>query len=294
MRPFPLLACSAVLAVSLTGCADATSIAHWPQPGRSVQVNILDRSSGERLPLYRHRGRLYVAGHPGHQYSIELTNRSGGRTLSVVSVDGVNVLNGETANPAQTGYVLWAGQQFGINGWRKNLSEVSTFYFTALPNSYAARTGRAGDVGVIGVAVFHERPPVPEVGVAAAEPMRESRAPRADAAAQDTEALASGASSIPVPAPATAPLAAQRGRSESVARKAAEKLGTGHGQREASQVSMTDFERATTRPAEIVTIYYDSRENLIAQGVIPAAPPMARPRPFPGADLSFVPDPPHR
>jgi len=40
-----------------------------------------------------------------------------------------------------------------------------------------------------------------------------------------------------------------------------------------------------------VTIHYDSRENLVAMGVIPA--PRTTPDPFPAA-MGFVPDPPRR
>jgi hypothetical protein len=51
-----------------------------------------------------------------------------------------------------------------------------------------------------------------------------------------------------------------------------------------------NFERASSAPAEVVTLYYDSRQNLVARGVIrepvPVAP-LPYPRPFPG----FVPDP---
>ena len=45
-----------------------------------------------------------------------------------------------------------------IDGWRKSMDEVAAFYFTALPDSYAARTGRPDNVGVIGVALFREEP----------------------------------------------------------------------------------------------------------------------------------------
>jgi hypothetical protein len=51
-------------------------------------------------------------------------------------------------------------------------------------------------------------------------------------------------------------------------------------------VRAAEFERATETPEEIIAIYYDSYENLVARGVIPVA---RDPRPFPG---SFVPDPP--
>ncbi|MEO7252882.1 MAG: hypothetical protein ABIZ64_01435, partial [Casimicrobium sp.] len=71
-----------------------------------------------------------------------------------------------------------------------------------------------------------------------------------------------------------------------------EKLGTGHGEREYSQVSNTAFNRAQSSPNETISIRYDSRENLVSMGVIPA--PYygnTRPRPFPNS-LGFVPDPP--
>jgi hypothetical protein len=64
-----------------------------------------------------------------------------------------------------------------------------------------------------------------------------------------------------------------------------DKLGTGHGEREHSPIGRTSFERATSQPAEIVQVRYDSQANLVASGVI--APRRALPEPFPG----FVPDP---
>ncbi|MGO4782125.1 hypothetical protein AB4084_42215, partial [Lysobacter sp. 2RAB21] len=62
-----------------------------------------------------------------------------------------------TASPSQAGYVLEAWQSTEINGWRKSMDDVAQFVFTDLPDSYAARTGRPDNVGVIGVAVFQER-----------------------------------------------------------------------------------------------------------------------------------------
>ena len=66
------------------------------------------------------------------------------------------------------------------------------------------------------------------------------------------------------------------------------RLGTGHGRREASQVQHVAFERASSTPAETITLYYDSYQNLLARGIIRDPVPVAGlPRPFPG----FVPDP---
>ena len=55
---------------------------------------------------------------------------------------GLNVLTGETAAQQQSGYVLDAWDGVDVEGWRKSLDEVATFYFTRLSDSYAARTGR--------------------------------------------------------------------------------------------------------------------------------------------------------
>lgn len=73
------------------------------------------------------------------------------------------------------------------------------------------------------------------------------------------------------------------------------KLGTGHGQREVSRVTFTGFQRAQAAPNEVITIHYDSRENLIALGVIRAPAMQPLPRPFPSQpQYGFVPDPPRR
>jgi hypothetical protein len=230
---------------------------------RQIGVDIYDRTDQRTLPVHEHKGRLYVAGEPGHQYEIRLRNRSSERLLAVTSVDGVNVISGETAATSQHGYVLSPLDSVDIEGWRKNMDEVATFYFTRLSNSYAARTGRPENVGVIGVAVFRERQQCcphyldERAASAPAEPLAREEA---------------DASAIPSP---------QRAR---------DKLGTGHGHREQSQVEYVDFERASTTPEVTISIYYDSIRNLLAQGVIPRREKYAerRPNPFPN---EFVPDP---
>src|SRR4249919_3936621 len=122
-----------------------------------VDIAVIDRDSGQWLPEYAARGEHWIAGVPGHRYSVRLTNTTGQRILVVLSIDGVNAVSGETASAGQTGYVLAPWQSTEINGWRKSLDDVAQFVFTDLPDSYAARTGRPDNVGVIGVAAFRER-----------------------------------------------------------------------------------------------------------------------------------------
>jgi len=273
--------------------------------GALGDLAVVDTSTGERLTVYQHGGRHYVAGAPGRRYAVEVTNRTGGRVLAVVSVDGVNVVSGETAMPAQSGYVLAPWQQLQIAGWRKNLGEVAAFYFTAVPDSYAARTGRPRNAGVVGVALFREAPS-PASGLsggrfeersAAESPVDAPAAPAATAqgrgeASAPTQAAEASASAEPRPrngdqSRADASPAGGALQRPAEANRAA-RLGTGHGERLASQAERTAFRRATEAPEETLVIYYDSRANLVARGVIPTPAPIRTPQPFPGG---FVPDP---
>lgn len=219
-----------------------------------VDIEILDHKTGRVLPVYWHDGERHIAGEPGREYEIRLRNRGGGRLLAVTSVDGVNVITGQTASQLGSGYVLDPWGLVEIDGWRKSMEEVAAFYFTALPDSYAARTGRPDNVGVIGVALFCEI---------------ERRAFLEGDYAQRAEAPAPGSASA----------------------TADERLGTGHGRRLDSGARYTEFERASDSPDEVIRIYYDSRKNLIARGIILRSSwRLAErvPDPFPDG---FVPDP---
>ena len=239
--------------------------------GSLAEVSVFDRSDGRHLPVYWHEGKAWVIGKPGNEYSVRIRNRQRGDVLGVISVDGVNVITGETAIATQSGYVLAPYRQFDISGWRKNLATTAAFYFTALPDSYAARTGRPDNVGVIGVALYR-RKEEPAAPVAPPTPFASGELARKDAASSP-ESPASGSRAEAQ----SAPRAAERD----------ERLGIGHGRIETSHTRYVGFERATNEPAETVTIYYDSYRNLVVRGVIrePARPWL--PRPFPG----FVPDP---
>ena len=255
-------------AAALSACSAPPVRAH----GQLVDVQLVDRESAQPLPVHHHRGSAWVAGRPGSRYAVRLSNRSAARVLVVLSIDGVNAVSGETAAPGQTGYVLAPWQTTEITGWRKSLTEAAAFYFTALPDSYAARTDRPDNVGVIGVAVFREREQPPEV---AAPPRPLESESRVAQGAGDRERSAGNASPA---APAPSAKAAARD----------ERLGTGHGEREYAPTTRVSFERATERPAELLRLRYDSVENLVAAGIVvrPARRPTV-PDPFPG----FAPDP---
>lgn len=255
-----------VLIAGHPGVADAATL---------LDLDVVDRSNGQTLEVYRHRGRLYVVGTPGNRYAVVLRNKTAGRLLTVLSVDGVNALNGQTAATTQSGYVLPAWQSAEIAGWRKSMDDVAAFYFTNVADSYAGRTDRPQNVGVIGVAVYREAVPLPP----SSPPVVMS--PRA----HDSEKMAESA------APASAPLRPREtGADHPLSARAEKRLGTGHGERIDSPTQYTDFRRTADTPTEIVAIYYDSYANLLAKGVIPPSRPPASPlpNPFPGG---FTPDP---
>ncbi|HSW06799.1 hypothetical protein [Aquabacterium sp.] len=276
----------------------ALAACSWPaaawQPGLA-SLEVFDRDSGQVMPIHHHQGRQFVPGRPGARYALRLRNNTGQRVLVVLSIDGVNVVSGETADWHQTGYVLDPGRSYDINGWRKSNTEVAGFEFAPIERSYAALTGRPGNVGVIGMAAFRERyvpPPQPPMPIA--PPISQRR-----------EGAAADAAAPPAPA-APAQRSAQAGamnESRAEGKIAAEqdsagsRLGTGHGQREWSVTQRTQFQRASSTPEQVVQLEYDSLERLVAAGIVPA--PQAshaytRPRPFPSNQPGFVPDPPQR
>jgi hypothetical protein len=270
-----LLAAAAVTACSAPPAAAVGSL---------IDVQIVDRSRAETLSTWHHRGASYVAGRPGDRYAVRLTNRSGGRVLVVLSVDGVNAISGDTAAVSQTGYVLAPYQTAEITGWRKSYAEAAAFYFTALPDSYAARTGRPDNVGVIGAAVFRERVPEPIGRWRAAPPVAKdsSAHDRREAEQQSPAAASSNLADAAEPAQRARRAQSDFGELDD------KKLGTGHGEREYSPITSTAFERESSQPAEVIQVRYDSYANLLASGVIPRPRPLLR---QPDAFPSFVPDP---
>jgi hypothetical protein len=273
----PITRRTLLVAATATALAIAVAPLGVSRANSLARVDVYDRGAGEALTEYRHHGRRYVVGEPGSEYAIRIRNCSDRRLLAVVSVDGVNAVTGAAASPTQSGYVLEPGGYVNIQGWRKDLSRTAAFYFSDPADSYAARTGRPADLGVIGVALFAERQVERQGWLSsdrgsATTDSRERAGP--DAAREAKASRAAGAN-------ASAPAMQQPS------------LGTGHGRGEYSPVEQVEFERVSAQPDEMIAIRYERRETLVAMGVLPQprySLPRRDPDPFPGM-LSFVPDP---
>ncbi|HLW22913.1 MAG TPA: hypothetical protein VKT22_00980 [Steroidobacteraceae bacterium] len=259
--------------------------------GRMADVTLIDRDSGAVLTPYYYRGEYWVAGTPGARYAIHIRNRGGERLLAVTSVDGLNVLTGAQAGFDQAGYVFRPAEEYEITGWRKSDAEIAAFTFTDPSGSYAARTGRPANIGVIGVALFRERAYEPPLIGGVSPPPRalaqnEQAQNAPPAAAGNTLGERRAAPSLDASRESLAQLAPPR-------LPLSPSLGTGHGEREYSYVSHTEFTRLTASPEEIIRIRYDRLDNLIAMGIVrrprPVLPEL---NPFPGSQPAYVPDPP--
>jgi len=227
-------------------------------------------------------GRAYVMGTVGSRYSVVIANPTAQRVEVVLSVDGLDAMDGHPANYVEKrGYILPAYGDVTIDGFRTSFDDVATFRFSSVADSYAGRLGQARDVGVIGVAFFPEQPPV-RVWQPLPPPMREPprsaappprpRAP-VDDLADDSSGTAAGGAAMPS-APAPAPPSGVVHASEAPTKRPG--LGTEFGEARASRVETVAFTRANpSRPSQLVSIRYNDRAGLTALGIVIPPPYVA-------------------
>lgn len=215
----------------------------WRPPAKLPLVSVsVESAHGHALPAVRHRGRNFVAGESGDRYEIRVTNNSASRLEVVVSVDGLDAVSGRPGSFSERGYVLEPFGSVAIDGFRTSLDRVAAFRFSSVGDSFAAATGAPQNAGVIGVAVFKERP---------ARVVRRHRA-------------------APGAAPKTEPLRKSAGRTSTTrgADAPSRELGTRFGESRDSAVREVSFTRASARRPDFRTvIHYDSARGLMARGV---------------------------
>ncbi len=121
-----------------------------------VSISLRD-ARGRVLPGYAAGGKTFAIGEANERYVIVLANHTPARFEAVVSVDGLDVIDGRTASVGKRGYLLNPNATLEIEGFRRSETEVAAFRFGSVRGSYADRKGDDRNVGVIGVALFHER-----------------------------------------------------------------------------------------------------------------------------------------
>ena len=225
--------------------------------GDAVEVRIRN-DSGRELPLYpvsarKTDRRAYLEAMKGDQYTIVVRNKLNRRVGVVVAVDGRNIISGAKSwlKSSERMYLLEPYEEGEFSGWRANLERINRFYFTDVPDSYAAAFNDESAMGVIAVAVY------PEI-------QRYVLLPEL---------------SRPMP---SSPLSSQRESRKSLADQAApmaksESAGTGYGREEYSPARSVAFD-PESRPVEKIFLKYEWHETLCRKGIITCGVPSTEPR----------------
>jgi hypothetical protein len=209
-------------------------------------------NGSEAHEYYDENGNVFIEGRKNSNFVIVFTNLTAYRVKAVMSVDGLNTLTGEPCKANSTGYVVEPNGVLTVPGWQINSKEVARFTFSDKSKSYAAlkETQNTENCGVIGCSVFEELP--------AAVPFAMSFGGTSNCSVTNQAACSSY-------------IELDAG------------LGTsfGEAQDHSVQYVATKF---LPRAAHTMSIFYDSRKNLIARGIIKPSRQFAPklPNPFPG------------
>lgn len=125
-------------------------------PDGLVALSLVD-DGGRSFPGAQLDGRRYAIGNDGDAYRIGVENHSGERLEVVASVDGLDVIDGADAGFHKRGYIVDPFSSVVIDGWRTSGQTVAAFRFCGIADSYADRTGRPRNIGVVGAAFFREQ-----------------------------------------------------------------------------------------------------------------------------------------
>ena len=128
-------------------------------PGRRLpvfQVDVL--VDGRPLKANWEHGDFYVNAPYGEEYEIRLRNASGDRVAVALSVDGLNTIDASRTSAWDASkWLIEPNQTVTIKGWQMSSEHARRFYFTNERDSYAARLGQRGNLGVISAVFFRER-----------------------------------------------------------------------------------------------------------------------------------------
>ena len=131
---------------------------------------------------YHANGKRFVVGRNGSKYSLSVKNNARSRLEVVLSVDGLDVVDGKQASIKKRGYIVWPGQTIEVKGWRSSESDVAAFVFSPVSSSYAVlKHDSSRNVGVVGIAVFTEKGVDPWSGRSTDANKRFSASPFAEA-----------------------------------------------------------------------------------------------------------------
>jgi hypothetical protein len=263
-----------IIAAVILSILLCTAVAWAGGIGDAIEVRIVT-DDGRTLPTYPAKMRqgvkkVYAEAIKGDQYRIEVKNRLNRRVGLVIAVDGRNIISGSKSwlKNSERMYILEPYGYGEYSGWRSAQDRINRFYFTDVPDSYAAAFGDESAMGVIAVALYPEvrrcKTPMPLARTTPFHP-------------QGYEGKAAGSADRAEASPA-APAASgtqMKSRADRV-EQAMESAGTGYGREEYSPSQIVAFE-PEKRPLETIYLKYEWRATLCKLGVAHCTPPPRRP-----------------
>jgi hypothetical protein len=215
--------------------------------GDALEVSIL-ADNGRTLPFYPVKSRhdlkkVYAEAVKGDLYRIVVRNKLNRRIGVVIAVDGRNIISGQKSwlKNTERMYIINAYSTNEFSGWRTGQDKINHFYFTDVPDSYAAAFGDKSAMGVIAVAAY------PEIQ-RCEQPVYPSR--------QETDNRMRKESGDRVQASSV------HGKSQAL-----ESAGTGYGHEEYSPSYRVEFE-PEKRAVESILIKYEWRKTLCKMNII--------------------------
>lgn len=210
------------------------------------------------------RGRAYVEAARGAEYELRIRNPLPVRVGVALSVDGLNTIDARRTSSWDAS--KWVIEPYGtlrVGGWQMSSERARRFYFTDERDSYAARLGRAADVGVITAVFYREAGPRYTGGRPRPVPLEErGERPREDEAGRNS------------PAPQASKEKSNRGvTTDGLRHDDDDYAATGIGRSVNNHVYHVEMD-LESRPAGEVTVRYEYRPALVRLGLLP------RPRPY--------------
>ena len=273
-----------------------------------MQVSVVRK--GKVLRTHSHKGDVFVEAPSKGEYAVRICNDSPKRVMAIVSVDGINVINGTDAGYTGPGYVLDPYQSADIPGWKRDGAKVAAFTFAEQGESYAAQTSRGTThVGLIGVAVFEERVKayVPPIVIKEEHhhhhhdytwpwgtPWVKPSNPFVDPYRPVWGGNSGITSTLSTRSMTKSAGSETRGGGEVFGasmncslpgESSVADIGTSYGKEVAFHTVSVGFEKATVAPAQVITIRYATREKLKSWGVLVDAPASSpKPSAFPASE----------
>jgi hypothetical protein len=139
-----------------------------PKTGGMLRLG-LRNGNGAWLDCRESHAKRIATGECGERYEVVLKNDARRAIEVLVSVDGLDAMDGKPASFKKRGYVLAPFETLAVEGFRTSRSTVAAFRFGSMSDSYGHRRhGDTTNAGVIGVAVFEEKRHPPAAGGSAA------------------------------------------------------------------------------------------------------------------------------